>query len=166
MGIERERESNKKSVFRNGYRERATKKLVFRNGEREREYVYKKVKEQLREIKKSEKIDYLNKIDCKIDGLMWMILRSEYVKQKKQVFSVKQTKYFSWTDINALRMVHQKIIGMSNGTTDPCGLVQSAQMEMWERYMYNSLMMNCIEVDNWMAQTVFSIIWVRLVRDF
>ena len=45
MGIERERESNKKSVFRNGYRERATKKLVFRNGEREREYVYKKVKE-------------------------------------------------------------------------------------------------------------------------
>ena len=29
---------------------------------------------------KSKKIDYLNKIDCRIDELMWMILRSECVK--------------------------------------------------------------------------------------
>ena len=44
MGIERE--SNKKFVFRNGYRERATKNLCSEMGrEREREHVsmYKKV---------------------------------------------------------------------------------------------------------------------------
>ena len=61
---------------------------MFTNGERERErereraYLCKKGKRvvERNNKKKNVKIDYLNKIDCRIDGLMWIILRSEYVK--------------------------------------------------------------------------------------
>ena len=46
---------------------------------RERESAYVKGVVE-RNNKKIEKIDYLNKIDGRIDGLMWSILRSGYVK--------------------------------------------------------------------------------------
>ena len=39
--------------------------------------------------KKIEKIDYLNKRSDRIDELMWVFCKNGYVKQKKQVFSVK-----------------------------------------------------------------------------
>ena len=70
--------------------------------ERERESTYLCTKRQ--------KIDYLNKIDCRIDRLMWMILRSGYVKQKKQVLSVKQTENFSRTNANALRPSFENLL--------------------------------------------------------
>ena len=47
--------------------------------DRERESAYVKGIVE-RNNKKIEKIDYLNKIDGRIDGLMWSILRSGYVK--------------------------------------------------------------------------------------
>ena len=61
---------------------------MFTNGERERErereraYLCKKGKRvvERNNKKKSEKIDYLNRIDCRIGRLMWMILRSGYIK--------------------------------------------------------------------------------------
>ena len=60
MGIERERATNQKKWV-----------------ERESAYVMGVVE---RNNKKIEKIDYLNKIDGRIDGLIWSILKSEYVK--------------------------------------------------------------------------------------
>ena len=60
MGIERERATNQKKWV-----------------ERESAYVTGVVE---RNNKKIEKIDYLNKIDGRIDGLIWSILKSEYVK--------------------------------------------------------------------------------------
>ena len=64
MGIEREQQ-----IRKNGERDR----------ERERERAYVKGVVE-RNYKKIEKIDYLKKIDGRIDGLMWSILRSGYVK--------------------------------------------------------------------------------------
>ena len=55
------------------------KKWVEREREREKECAYVKGVVE-RNNKKFEKIDYLNKIDYKIDKLMWSILRSGYVK--------------------------------------------------------------------------------------
>ena len=66
-----------KNGYRDGYRKRATNQKKWRERERERAYV-KGVFE--RNNKKIEKIDYLKKIDGRIDGLMWSILRSGYVK--------------------------------------------------------------------------------------
>ena len=64
---------------------------VFKNREREREREREIVHPCMCEFRKdkrivernnikSKKIDYLNKIDCRIDELMWAILRSECVK--------------------------------------------------------------------------------------
>ena len=62
------------SVFKNGYRDRyrESNKLEKMGRERERESTY--VKGIV------EKINYLNKINSRIDGLMWNILKSGYIK--------------------------------------------------------------------------------------
>ena len=39
----------------------------------------------------------------KIDSLIWGVFKSEYIKQKKQVFMLKQIEIFPLTDANALR---------------------------------------------------------------
>ena len=55
--------------------------------ERERERTRIQVVEEI--IKKIENIDYFNKKCVKIDKLMLVFCKSEGVKQKKQIFSVK-----------------------------------------------------------------------------
>ena len=49
-----------------------------------------------------KKIDYLNKRCDRIDELMWVFCKNDSVKQKKQVFGVKQTESFRRADVNAL----------------------------------------------------------------
>ena len=49
-----------------------------------------------------KKIDYLIKGGDRIDDLMWVFCKNDGVKQKKQVFSVKQTESFRQADVNAL----------------------------------------------------------------
>ena len=39
-----------------------------------------------KQLKKSRKIDILMKLQCKIDNLMWVVLKSEHVKKKKKRF--------------------------------------------------------------------------------
>ena len=41
-----------------------------------------------------KKIDYLNKRGDRINELMWVFCKSDDVKQKKQIFGVKQTEPF------------------------------------------------------------------------
>ena len=50
-----------------------------------------------------KKIDYLNKICDRIDELIWVFCKNDGVKQKKQVFGVKQTESFKRADVNALK---------------------------------------------------------------
>ena len=38
---------------------------------------------------------FSNEMQCKIDNLMQGVLKSEYVKQKKQIFILKQSKTFA-----------------------------------------------------------------------
>ena len=45
--------------------------------------------------------DYLNKIWCIINSLMWVFLQSDCVKQKKYALMLKQEGNFSWTNANA-----------------------------------------------------------------
>ena len=49
------------------------------------------------------KNEYFIEISCKIDKLMWVFCKSDGVKQKNQVFCVKQTKSFRRTVAVALR---------------------------------------------------------------
>ena len=49
---------------------------------------------QVRNNKIIKKIDYLNKRGDRIDELMWVFCKNDGVKQKKQVFCVKQTESF------------------------------------------------------------------------
>ena len=57
---------------------------------------------QVRNNKIIKEIDYLNKSGGRIDELMWVFCKNDGVKQKKQVFSVKQTESFRRADVNAL----------------------------------------------------------------
>ena len=57
---------------------------------------------QVKNNKIIKKIDYLNKRSERIDELMWVFCKNDSVKQKKQVFGVKQTEYFRRADVNAL----------------------------------------------------------------
>ena len=52
--------------------------------------------------KKSERKYYFNKKVCIIDKLIWVFCKSDSVKQKKQVFCVKQTESFAQTNVIAL----------------------------------------------------------------
>ena len=52
-----------------------------------------------------ENFDYLNKRGDKIDELMWVFCKSDSVKQKKQVFGVKQMESFKRADVNALKHI-------------------------------------------------------------
>ena len=52
--------------------------------------------------KKLIKNEYFIEISCKIDKLMWVFCKSNSVKQKKQVFCVKQIESFPLADVNAL----------------------------------------------------------------
>ena len=61
---------------------------IRKNGQREREHAYVKGLVEGNN-KKIEKIDYLNKKSDRIDELIWVSCKNKYVKQKKQVFSVK-----------------------------------------------------------------------------
>ena len=62
----------------------------------------KTVMGQVRNNKIIKEIDYLNKSGGRIDELMWVFCKNNSVKQKKQVFDVKQTKSFKRADVNAL----------------------------------------------------------------
>ena len=53
-------------------------------------------------IKKMKKNDILIVIQCKIDHLMWGVLKSEYIKQKKQVLILKETEFFVVANVNVL----------------------------------------------------------------
>ena len=59
---------------------------------------------QVRNNKIIKEIDYLNKSGGRIDELMWVFCKNDSVKQKKQVFDVKQTESFKRADVNALRL--------------------------------------------------------------
>ena len=48
------------------------------------------------------KNEYFIEKSYKIDKLMWMFFKSDSVKQKKQIFCVKQMKSFPRADVNAL----------------------------------------------------------------
>ena len=48
--------------------------------------------------KKLMKNEYFIEICCKIDKLMWVFCKSDGVKQKKQIFCVKQMKSFRRAD--------------------------------------------------------------------
>ena len=48
--------------------------------------------------KKLMKNEYFIEISCKIDKLMWVFHKSDCVKQKKQVFCVKQMESFAQID--------------------------------------------------------------------
>ena len=61
---------------------------------------------QVRNNKIIKKIDYLNKSGGRIDELMWVFCKNDSVKQKKQVFDVKQTESFKRADVNALKGAH------------------------------------------------------------
>ena len=58
------------------------------------------IKENNKNLMKNE---YFIEISCKIDKLMWVFCKSDGVKQKNQVFCVKQTKSFRRTVAVALR---------------------------------------------------------------
>ena len=52
-----------------------------------------KIKKKIKKLKKNlMKNEYFIEISCKIDKLMWVFCKSDGVKQKKQVFCVKQTE--------------------------------------------------------------------------
>ena len=53
--------------------------------------------------KKLMKNEYFIEISCKIDKLMWVFCKSDGVKQKKQVFCIKQTESFRRANAVALR---------------------------------------------------------------
>ena len=44
-------------------------------------------------------------MQCKIDNMPWSFVKSEYVKQKKLVFTLKQTKKFTEIDANTLNIL-------------------------------------------------------------
>ena len=49
---------------------------------------------QVRNNKIIKKIDYLNKRGDRIDELMCVFCKNDSIKQKKQIFDVKQTEFF------------------------------------------------------------------------
>ena len=55
-------------------------------------------------IKKMKENDILIVIQYKIDNLMWGVLKSKYIKQKKQVLILKETKKFVLANVNVLIM--------------------------------------------------------------
>ena len=106
MGEEGKRFSKKKK--KKGRRRRRTK----RGGGREKEDVKKKgcikrkKKGQVGQVgnnKKSERKYYFNKKVCIIDKLMWVFCKSDSVKQKKQIFCIKQMESFAQTNVIALK---------------------------------------------------------------
>ena len=78
------------------WRDRRERENEIRKYDRERERAYKNGKNGLGERynKIIKKIDYLNKRGDRIDELIWVFCKSDGVKQKKQVFGVKQTESF------------------------------------------------------------------------
>ena len=83
--------------------------------------------------KKLMKNEYFIEKFCKIDKLMWVFCKSDSVKQKKQVFCVKQTESFPRADVNALKalasgVLNAKFLTFSTLNTQKNHLHQMYQM--------------------------------------
>ena len=92
MSIERQTERERLGMERQKRESKKSENMVER--ERERARIKMGKMGQLRDNKIIEKIDYLNKRGDRINELMWVFCKSNGVKQKKQVFCVKQTESF------------------------------------------------------------------------
>ena len=59
-------------------------------------------KKREKQLKNQEKKLYFNERQCKIDNLICGFLKTEYVKYKKYVLMLNQTRIFARVDTNAI----------------------------------------------------------------